>query len=195
MCVSTFNQYQLCYFDLDIGGVKLASACVKVIVLRSEEGFCCQTVVSRPRLSPERRVWSISIRLYSVTPQDFLAVVFVICNTSLVPRPPFFCSSVCVHYNTWKWKSDEKGVRTPITWNTSGGHEVDMGGGGCPSTNLCAVNHRTSFLWVKYCQSHERLGSWLSLKLSMMKSSTRSSDFCSSVCIQYNTQKRKSGEK
>ena len=35
---------------------------------------------------------------------------------------------------------------------TSGGREVDVGGGGggrCPSTNLCAINDRASFLPVK----------------------------------------------
>ena len=39
---------------------------------------------------------------------------------------------------------------------TSGGHEVEVGGrrgggggGHCPSTNLCAINDRASFLPVK----------------------------------------------
>ena len=30
-----------------------------------------------------------------------------------------------------------------------GGGEMDMGGGGCPTTNLCAINDRASFLLVK----------------------------------------------
>ena len=45
-------------------------------------------------------------------------------------------------------------------------------GSGAHLTNSCAINHRASFLSVEYCRSHERLGSWLSLERSMMKSST-----------------------
>ena len=50
---------------------------------------------------------------------------------SLVPRPPpFFCSSVCVQYNTLKRKSakNRRGLVSFITWMTSGGHEADIKG-------------------------------------------------------------------
>ena len=54
-------------------------------------------------------------------------------SISLVPRPPlfvFFCSLVCVHYNTHKWKSGEKRGRPGISYRmhdvrwTRGGHRV-----------------------------------------------------------------------
>ena len=47
-------------------------------------------------------------------------------------------------------------------------------GGRCSSTNSCAINHRASFLLVESSTVDliERLGSWLSLERSMMKSST-----------------------
>ena len=49
---------------------------------------------------------------------------------------------------------------------------VGGGGSACPSTNSCAVNDRVSFLpAVKYCQSCECLGSWLTLEDLMMRSS------------------------
>ena len=55
---------------------------------------------------------------------------------------------------------------------TSGGCKVDVCGGEYPSTNSCAVNNRVSFLpAVKYCQSCEHLGSWLTLEDLMMRSS------------------------
>ena len=49
------------------------------------------------------------------------------------------CSLVCIQYNTQKQKSTEKtktkktnreGLGTLITLITSGGHKLDMGGGG-----------------------------------------------------------------
>ena len=46
---------------------------------------------------------------------------------------------------------------------------VGVCGAGCPSTNSCAVNDLTGE--VEYRQSHKRLGSWLSLDSTMMKSS------------------------
>ena len=73
---------------------------------------------------------------------------------SLVQRPsyPDFCPLVCVQYNTQRQNSvkNGKGLRTPVPWMTSGGHEVDVGGGGwCPTTNSFTVNHWVSFLLVK----------------------------------------------
>ena len=49
-------------------------------------------------------------------------------SLSLVPRPsPFFCSLVCIQYNTRKWKTAKngKGLVSSITWVTSGGRKVD----------------------------------------------------------------------
>ena len=42
------------------------------------------------------------------------------------------CSSVCVQYNTRKWKSAKngEGLGTPTTWMTSCGRKVDVGGNG-----------------------------------------------------------------
>ena len=58
---------------------------------------------------------------------------------SLVPRPPpFFCSSVCVQYNTRMLKSDEKRGRPGNTYHvndvrwTQGGH-----GGGSAHLQTC----------------------------------------------------------
>ena len=37
-------------------------------------------------------------------------VTVVILVTCFIPRPPLlFCSSVCVQYNTWKWKNAKMG--------------------------------------------------------------------------------------
>ena len=48
------------------------------------------------------------------------------------------------------------------------------GGGRCPTTSSCVYNHRASFLLVKSSTVDlvNIWGSWLSLKHSMMKSST-----------------------
>ena len=48
-------------------------------------------------------------------------------------------------------KKNKESLGTPITWMTSDGREVDVGGGQCPTANLCAIKHRVSFLLVKYC--------------------------------------------
>ena len=44
--------------------------------------------------------------MYWYLPHSFLYTSSV--TDSLVPMPSPFCSSVCVEYNTWKWKSGEK---------------------------------------------------------------------------------------
>ena len=48
---------------------------------------------------------------------------------SLVPRPPPFLSSVCVHNNTRERKTSEKRGRPGSIHHVSG-HEVDVGGEG-----------------------------------------------------------------
>ena len=53
--------------------------------------------------------------------------------SSLVPWPPlFFCSSVCIQYNTQKRKSEKNGedLVSSITCVMSGGHENDVRGRG-----------------------------------------------------------------
>ena len=84
--------------------------------------------------------------------ESFLREIWAFCplawqKCSLVPRPPlFFCSSVCIQYNTRKQKSAKngEGLGTPITWMMSGGHEVDMGGGWCPITSTGTINKRST---------------------------------------------------
>jgi len=51
-------------------------------------------------------------------------------HTSRVLRPPLFCSSVCIQYNTRKWKSNEKQGRpmTLIMWMMSGGCDTNVEG-------------------------------------------------------------------
>ena len=44
---------------------------------------------------------------------------------SLVPRPPLFLSSVCVHNNTWEQKTGEK-RRRPGSIHHMSGHKVDV---------------------------------------------------------------------
>ena len=50
-------------------------------------------------------------------------------NSSLVPRPPLFLPSVCIHNNTREWKTDEKRERPGSIHHVSG-REVDVGGEG-----------------------------------------------------------------
>ena len=66
----------------------------------------------------------------------------------------------CIQFSTRKWKSGEKrgSLGTPITWMTSGGHEMNVGGA-CPSTSTCIINLRVSFLRVKWRE--QLLRSWL----------------------------------
>ena len=67
------------------------------------------------------------------------------------PTPFFFCSSLCVQYNTQRRKSTKsgEGLGTLVTRMMSGRRKVDVEGGGCPTTNSCVIYHRVSFLPVK----------------------------------------------
>ena len=53
------------------------------------------------------------------------------------PGLSHFCSLVCIWYKTQKQKSSERWEGPEkLMWMTSGGHQVDVGGGGwCPTTN------------------------------------------------------------
>ena len=96
---------------------------------------------------------------------------------SLVPWPPpfFFCSSVCVQYNTWKRKSDKKRGRPGNTYHvndvrwTRGGHR---GGGVQLQVHAQYTWERVLTGPVEYSWSCERLGSCLAVEHSMMNSST-----------------------
>ena len=60
-------------------------------------------------------------------------------SSSPVPRLPLFFVQFACQYNTRKWKSGQKnrkGMGTLITWMTSGGHKVDVGGRGPHSNRL-----------------------------------------------------------
>ena len=70
-------------------------------------------------------------------------------NFRFVPRPPpFFRCLVCVQYTTWQeWRKMGKAwEHLSLEWRL-----VDMRWmlGAWPSTNLCAINDRASFLLVK----------------------------------------------
>ena len=67
------------------------------------------------------------------------------------PTPFFFCSSLCIQYNTRRRKSTKsgEGLGTLVTRMMSGRRKVDVEGGGCPTTNSCVIYHRVSFLPVK----------------------------------------------
>ena len=47
-------------------------------------------------------------------------------KASLVPRPPLFLPSVCVHNNTWEQKTSEKRGKPESSHHVSG-REVDVG--------------------------------------------------------------------
>ena len=87
-----------------------------------------------------------------ITIAPIIAIISVI--TSLILRPPCFCSSVCVQYNIRiEAEECEKRGRPGNTFyvKMSGRHEVDFGGGGgcCLTTSTGAINLRASFLPVK----------------------------------------------
>ena len=48
---------------------------------------------------------------------------------SLVPRPPLFLPSVCIHNNIWERRTGNKRGRPGSIHHVSG-HEVDLGGEG-----------------------------------------------------------------
>ena len=89
--------------------------------------------------------------------------------------PPRFCPSVFIQYGTRKWKSAKngEGLGTPITWMTSGGQEVDVGGM-VPDYKYGRNKPESEFLTgqAEYSWSCERLVSCLMVERSMMKSST-----------------------
>ena len=63
---------------------------------------------------------------------------------SLVPRPPPFLPSVCVHNNTWDRKTGKKWGRPGRIRHVSG-HEVDVGGEG-PIFNYIRTKLKSEFL-------------------------------------------------
>ena len=83
---------------------------------------------------------------------------------------------VCIQYNTQaeEWRKMGRPGNTyhvTQTWVDVGGWG---GGGGCfPTTYLCAINLRASFLpfKVKYSRSRKRLGSCVAMECSKMKTS------------------------
>ena len=72
---------------------------------------------------------------------------------SLVQASPIFCSSVCVQYNTWKWKSTKNreglvsSVMYDIRW-MRGGRDNDVRGRSQYST-MYEYTRRAIFLLVK----------------------------------------------
>ena len=76
---------------------------------------------------------------------DWICGLHSILNVVVVVVVLWFAFSI-IHGSRSVAKNGE-GLGTPITWIMSGGWEVDLGG--CPSTNLCAINDRVSFLLVK----------------------------------------------
>ena len=69
---------------------------------------------------------------------------------SLVPRPPPFVPSVCVHNNTQERKTGEKWGRLGSIHHVSG-RKVDIGGEGA---DIHVLNLRASFLPVKTSSFH-----------------------------------------
>ena len=74
------------------------------------------------------------------------------CTASLVPRPPLFLPSVCIHNNTWERKTDEKqeSLGAIITWV---GTRWTWGGRGRYS-NIYTLNLKASSLLVKKSSFH-----------------------------------------
>ena len=66
---------------------------------------------------------------------------------SLVPRPPPFLPSVCVHNNTREWKTGEKRGR-PGSIDHVSGREVDEGGEG-PIFKYIRTKLESEFLTVQ----------------------------------------------
>ena len=68
---------------------------------------------------------------------------------SLVPRPPLFFPSVCVHNNTWEQKTGEKRGR-PGSIHHMSGREVDVGGEGLIFKYTCICSKLESeFLTIQ----------------------------------------------
>ena len=92
-----------------------------------------------------------------------------------LPRFLFF-----VQYNTRRRKSAKngEGLGTLITWMTSGGREVDVGGT-VPDYKYVRNKPESGFLTgqAEYSRSCERLGSCLETERSMMKSSALFHEF------------------
>ena len=101
---------------LDTFIVKTQGLIIKCISILSHQSDCSGNIYtdSSPQRALRRMllVTGNVISIYNYCPStgpSFLSTAnfCTLCN-SLVPRPPPFLPSVCVHNNTQKWKSSEK---------------------------------------------------------------------------------------
>ena len=131
----------------------------------------CETIYSSHPISTwqQQDAAHTALRACVCSTFAFCVYVAVFClheRVSLVPRPPpFFCSSVCVQYNTRKRKSAKngEGLVSFITCVTSGGREEDVVGRGTTANMFAPTHSRTGLSIVSDKSVSESSGVFLCL--------------------------------